>query len=61
MLDKERDVIYCSGVTADSTGILHSLSIEANGSLSALDEIPTAGGAAASAIYGDDDALGVAY
>lgn len=60
-LDKTHDVLYCSGVTANSTGILHSLSIEANGSLNELDEIPTAGGAAASATYGDDKALGVAY
>jgi hypothetical protein len=58
-LDSHRGVLYCSGVAADSTGTIHSLAIEANGSLTALDEVPTAGGAAASAIYGHGEALGL--
>ena len=46
-LDSHRDVLYCSGVTVGSTGTIHLLAIEASGNLTAMDEVPTAGGAAA--------------
>ena len=60
-LDSLRNTLYCTGVTATSTGLLHSLSIQENGTLVAIDETPTPNQAAYSAIYGRDQALGVAY
>ena len=63
-LDPARDILYATeaGVRSESsTGTLHTLSIQPDGSLLPLDSIPTPIGAAYAALYGDNQALAIAF
>ena len=65
-LDPVRNVLYCNepgvnGAVKARQGTLHAFSIELDGSLVLRGSTSTPIGAAYSAVYGENQALGVAY
>ena len=63
-LDPARDIIYATeaGVSSERvTGTLHTLFIQRDGTLLPLDSIRTPVGAAYAALYGDNQALAIAF
>lgn len=61
-LDRQRDILYCSGRGLTSlNGSLNSLKVQPDGRLVPLDRVLTPIGAVSSVLYADGSALAVAY